>query len=108
MQSASVSKLLTRSAESLKPTTTLFPHQAVDVSLWVKPDTLEKNTSVVGFDTFLAPKRRADAVSVSGGSTPSLRFERLLERRKVPRCAAQGRLDLVPSHCQLDHILGAR
>jgi hypothetical protein len=37
--------------ESLNPTTTVFPHQAVEVSLCVNPPKDEKATSVVGSET---------------------------------------------------------
>ena len=42
--------------ESLKPTTTLLPHQAVEVSLWVNPVTREDRKSVLGFDTGIIPE----------------------------------------------------
>src|SRR5438552_1211928 len=42
--------------ESLKPTTMLLPHQAVEVSLWVNPVTCEARKSVLGFDTEIIPE----------------------------------------------------
>jgi hypothetical protein len=38
----------------LKPTKTLLPHQAVEVSLWVNPVRTEKAKSLLGFDTCVA------------------------------------------------------
>src|ERR1700730_17810629 len=44
--------------ESLKPATTLFPHRAVDLSLWVNPAKEEKPKSVAGLETARThPKR---------------------------------------------------
>jgi hypothetical protein len=41
---------------SLKPTTTCVPHQAVEVSLWVKPAAGPNLKSVVGFETLTGAK----------------------------------------------------
>ncbi|PYU11746.1 MAG: hypothetical protein DMG29_15425 [Acidobacteria bacterium] len=38
----------------MNPTTTLFPHQAVEVSLWVKPVTTEKAKSFDGSNTCIS------------------------------------------------------
>jgi hypothetical protein len=55
--------------ESLKPTTTLLPHRAVEVSLWVNPAKEEYARSVDGSETAATPVN-SDAVAGNSVEEP--------------------------------------
>ncbi len=84
--------------ESLKPTTTLSPHHAVEVSLWVNPVWREKAKSLLGSDTCMAPPALSAVAE----------FENALRKSLGPRGRfAQARFHRVPYLCQSDQVLGS-